>query len=83
MIRGLRDQVYVAFKKDALELIKAIHPSRSADELNRIVAALIAFIEGLHVIFDLGNDIFGSPAKLQSDLREQAYRLVKQYPALS
>ena len=79
-VNALRDQIYESFRDDALALIRPLNPGVDEASLNKRVAALIAFIEGLHVIFDLGDHVLALSPDADAHFRDLAYGLVTASP---
>lgn len=75
MVHGLRDDIYRHFRKEASRLIEPLHSGIGAADLDARAAGLIAFIEGLHVIFDFDCDVLGHTSELEQALKAQAFRI--------
>lgn len=74
-VRELRDEVYRHFREEAARLIEPLHAEIPATELNARVAGLVAFIEGLHVIFDFDSAVLNQTSDLEKSLQSQAFRI--------
>ena len=70
-VRNLREFIYAHFRDQLDELLRPLRPELSDKDLSYRVAATVAMIEGLHVIFDLQPKTLGTTSDFDSKIREE------------
>ncbi|MEZ5498877.1 MAG: TetR/AcrR family transcriptional regulator [Steroidobacteraceae bacterium] len=76
IVRDLRNEMYARFRADVRPLIEPLLPGASRSGIDYRVGVLAAMIEGLHVIYDLDENVLQLPADFAKRFRDAACQLI-------